>query len=112
MGLLEITSLVSNTLLVFIGIYIAFVVARVYSLYRTLGFSRTVITPFLLVGAGFALLGITELLEISAGELGSVLHSWTSLGTSVFLLYGLRTYHKMLMKAEESKKLLKQTPER
>lgn len=102
--LADVLSLVSNVILVFIGIYIVIVITKVYSLYRSLGFSRTVITPFLLVGVVFAFSGVTELLEIFVVEVGSVVHSLIMLVTAVFLMYGLSSYHKMLMKAEEGKR--------
>lgn len=103
MEFLTIMSLVLNTLLVFLGVYIVIVISRVYSLYRSLGFSKTVVTPFLLVGFMFALCGITQLLEICGGEWGLLIHSLTMLVAAVFLLCGLCKYHKMLMKAEEKK---------
>ncbi len=87
----------------FIGIYIVIVITKIYSLYRSLGFSRTVITPFLLVGVVFAFSGVTELLEGFIVEVGSVVLSLVMLVTAAFLMYGLSSYHKMLMKAEEGK---------
>jgi hypothetical protein len=107
---LEAISSVSDILLTLIGIYLIIVIARVYSLYRSLGFSRTVITPFLLAGAIFTFAGVTELLEVFIGEVGSVVHSLNMLVAAVFLTFGLRSYHRMLMRAEESKRLSKMSP--
>lgn len=106
--LAELISLVSDILLVFLGIYIIVVVTRVYSLYQSLGFSRTSMTPFLLVGAVFAFFGVTRHLEVFV-EVGRIVHSLTMLLAAVFLLFGLRNCHKMLMKAEESRRLSKKS---
>ncbi len=105
--LADVVSLVSDIFLVSLGVYVIAVILKVYSLYRTLGFSRTIITPFLLVGAAFAFSGVTELLGVFVGEIGSIAHSLTMLATAVFLVFGLSSYHKMLMKAEVSKRLSK-----
>lgn len=105
----EVVTLVSATLMIILGTYLIIIIVRVYSLYRALGFSRTVLTPFPIVEALFAFVGISELLETVIGESGRVVHSLFMLVTVVFLLLGLHSYHEMLMKAEESKRLLKQT---
>lgn len=101
MEALRLISLISDILLMVIGVYLIATVARVYSLYQILGVSRTVMTPFLLVGALFALLGATELLEVFAIELGPPIHSVIMLLTAILFLYGLRDYHKMLKKTKE-----------
>ena len=102
MNVINLISLVSNILLVFMGVYIVIVIRRVYSLYRSLGFFKTVVTPFLLVGVMFAVCGITQLLEIFCGELGFVIHSLVMMVAAVFLLCGFCNYHKMLTNAERN----------
>ena len=101
-NVVTVMTLVSNLLTVCLGVFIFIVVARVYSLYRSLGFSRTIITPFLLVGFMFTLCGVTQLLEVFVGELGFLIHSLVMLISAVYLLCGLKNYHNMLMKAEEN----------
>lgn len=81
-----------------------FTVTRIHSIYRFLGLSKTVVTPFLLVGGLFYFLGITDLLEIFSQEFGSLIHSLAMLFVAILLVYGLQYYHETLKKLEESKK--------
>jgi len=97
--------LVSTGVLLLLGVYLIILISRVYSLYRSIGFSKTTITPFLLMGVLFAFAGVTELLEVFEEDVGHTVHSLIMLSTAALLAYGLRGYHKMLTKAEEKKQL-------
>jgi len=64
-------------------------------------------TPFLIVGVLFAFGGISEFLAFFAIEIGLPFHSVIMSLVAILFLYGLREYQKMLVKAEESKRLSK-----
>jgi len=87
-----------NVILTLVGVLGIILIARVYGLYRTLKVHRSIMSPMLLAGIFFALMGVTELLEAYLGEWGGVIHDIAMVLGGATFVYGLYGYHQMLRK--------------
>jgi hypothetical protein len=102
LSLLETIALTLHLALSVIGVLIVILIMRVYRLYQKLKINRSVMTPMLFAGVFTAAAGMTEIIQQftgEIGEIGEVIHAFTTVLAAAFFIYGIYGYHNMLDKS-------------